>query len=178
MKKLICFVAISLIVVACNPQKAVVSSKEDVKTEAETTETATDMLGDLNEPENADSLFVIIKRSSCFGTCPYYEMTIYNSGYVVLNGKQHVEPLGMNSTTISEKKINSIKQSAYDIDFFSLNNEYDNKGVTDLPANTITIQVDGKSHTVMNRFGGPTNFRDLVDMIHSVIEESEWTAVK
>ena len=40
-------------------------------------------------------LLASIERTPCFGKCPTYKISIYQSGYVIYEGKQHVKNIGL-----------------------------------------------------------------------------------
>ena len=76
------------------------------------------------------------------------------------------------SGEISTVVVDEIIQYAKAADYFTLNNEYDDKRVMDLPA--IILNIDG--HRVFNRFEGP-NLEDLYSFIESKISDVVWHSI-
>ena len=67
-------------------------------------------------------------------------------------------------------------QRAEEIGFFTLEKEYDNPNVTDLPEKETTITVGEKSHTIRSRYGVPDALRAWEKgLMQYVLKEIEWT---
>ena len=114
-----------------------------------------------------DTPFLTMQRTACYGTCPQYTITIYNSGLFKYEGKMFVEKQGCFYTIIQNKDIASIKSKLLEIDFFSFEKEY-NSPITDIPSVILTVNTKKGQHSVINRFNGPESlnrFQNLMDSI-------------
>lgn len=120
-----------------------------------------------------DTIFATIKKTPCFGTCPVYELMIFQSGIALYEGVQHVEKKGRFLVYFSEEEINEIKEKANEIDFFKLSDEYDSP-VTDFPTTYTSIRINGKVKSVSNRVGGPEGLKDLENLIHKKLMQKEF----
>ena len=61
-----------------------------------------------------------MKRTPCYGECPQYMISIYESGVVIYNGARFVPRTGCFQSNISTKNINYIKLILDEIQFFDL----------------------------------------------------------
>jgi len=121
-----------------------------------------------------DSLFAHIKKGYCFGTCPVYEMKIYNSGLVVLQGTQNIDLLGEQKTRLTTDEMLAFIDKANSIKYFEMEDEYDNKGITDLPETITSIVIDGKRKQVRKRYGYPRELTSFEDLFSALLESHDW----
>ena len=88
--------------------------------------------------------FVKMKRTLCFGKCPYYEFVIFSNGDVLYEGFKFVEKIGKFKGKINIKKIAFIKEKLKEVEFFNFDSVYD-AGVSDLPSTIIEVNLDNKN---------------------------------
>ena len=121
-----------------------------------------------------DSLFASIKRTPCYGRCPIYEAKIYNSGFVVYEGKRFVDKEGVFTTKLDSDQLSQISQKASELRFFELNDEYDSP-VTDFPTTYTSIKNGNITKMVKNRVGGPENLKALESFLDEMLNSASWT---
>ena len=119
--------------------------------------------------------FLVMKRTACYGTCPQYKISIYNDGLIIYNGKLFVDRIGCFSSMISMHQIDSITSLLNDIDFFSLKEEYLSP-ITDVPSVILELNIDGKSHKVVDRIEGPDKLKKCYILIDNITESiANWS---
>jgi len=121
----------------------------------------------------ADSLFASIKRTPCYGRCPIYEAKIYNSGFVVYEGKRFVDKEGVFTSRISSEQLSQILSKASELRYFELQDEYDSP-VTDLPTTYTSVQKEGVAKLVKNRVGGPDNLKAFESFLDGILNGASW----
>ena len=121
-----------------------------------------------------DSLFTSIKKGYCYGTCPVYEIHIYNSGHTVLTGTRNIDLLGEHTTQLSEDQMLAFIEKANAISYFDMDDEYDNKNVTDLPSTTTSIVIDGKRKQVRRRYKYPKEILAFEELFSALLESQKW----
>ena len=114
--------------------------------------------------------FVKMKRTPCFGKCPYYEFVIFSNGDVLYEGFNFVEKIGKFEGEISIKKIAFIKEKLKEVEFFNFDSVYD-AGVSDLPSTIIEVNLDNKKHRVKGRYRMPEKFKYFSKFIDEIINE-------
>jgi len=107
-----------------------------------------------------DSLFFKIERTSCFGRCPTYEISVFNSGYVLYHGKRNVKLIGFYQTFIGDEQLKLILQKAQEADFFNLDEKYDGN-MTDVPSTITVLQQNDNVKLVVDRVRGPEQLKQF-----------------
>lgn len=124
--------------------------------------------------EEGDSLFASIGKTYCFGKCPVYTMKIYNKGYVTFHGKANVEMIGDFMTVVRGEDMIKFIDMANRINYFDMDDNYDNPGITDLPSTTTSIVMNRKRKTVRCRINCPQSLKSFEKLFEELIESKEW----
>lgn len=128
----------------------------------------------LQKAMQLDSLLISMERTGCFGTCPIYIVNIYKTGYAEYIGKNFVEKEGVYYTQFDKNYINAIYDKAVDISFFSLNNSYDNIGISDLPSTIVQLHDGNVIKKVLDRYDSPQALKDFEKLLDMVIDQQDW----
>lgn len=127
----------------------------------------------------ADSLFAAIERTPCFGRCPTYVISIYQSGYVVYEGRQWVEHIGFFYTFITSKEMDEISVMAKNIDFAGLKEAYHDPNIVDVPSTFTSFRVNGKIKRIDNTFGDPPEgLVDFEKYLDGIFKNTKWISIK
>jgi len=128
-----------------------------------------------------DSEFVInLERTACFGHCPIYKVTLDSTGKVTYYGEMFVAVEGTQYSTLEQEHLLTLVREFERIDFFSLADQYTDRGATDLPSAITTLIVDGKMKQVNHYHGDPNapiKLTELEDKIDELINTAQWTEV-
>jgi hypothetical protein len=126
---------------------------------------------------NLDNIIITLERGLCFGTCPYYSLNIFENGTVVYNGYKFVNVTGQQISKISEEEIGELVREFYNINYFSLKDNYTEIVSTDQPAVTTSININGIYKEVIDNQGAiaPQGLRLLENKIDEVTNSSKWT---
>ena len=134
-------------------------------------------------PEAAQIDSITLERTSCYGTCPVYKVTVRRDGSVVYDGKQFVKVTGHRSRKIPVEQFQKLTREIQRIGFFSLKDKYSSKEnpdgsievITDQPTRITTVRA-GKLHKrVENYYGGPDSLARLETLIDTLAGSSAWT---
>lgn len=147
-----------------------------------TKESKTEEVNKVDEPKQVfpsqeRSFFASINRGACYGKCPIYAMKIYSDGHVELTGTRFMEPIGDFTGQISKEQIQLFMDKAQEIGFFQLEDVYDSP-VTDIPAITTSIVINGKQKTVMRRVGYPERIREFENLFDELLKTVDWKAIE
>lgn len=121
----------------------------------------------------ADSLFMSLERTPCFGPCKAYRIDLYRSGYAVYDGRLNMEKEGRHAARIGADTLRTILALAEEKGFFAMQDKYDAE-VTDLPSTFLRIAANGKDKRVMGRVGQPPAFKQLVADIEALLLPVPW----
>jgi (2Fe-2S) ferredoxin len=115
---------------------------------------------------------ITLERTACLGTCPIYKLSIYGDGRVIYEGIRFVKIEGTVTTTISEEKIKQLVTEFQSIDYFSLNDSYEEFNATDMPSAMTSLTVGGKTKTIRHYhgdFSAPKKLTELENKIDHIV---------
>ena len=128
-------------------------------------------------PSDLDEVVITLERTVCFGICPEYKLTIYGSGTIVYEGKRFVRIEGKRTIAISEEKVRQLLSEFKRIDYFSLNDSYEEFMATDMPSAFTSLTVGGKTKTIRHYhgdFSAPKELTELEDRIDEIVNTDQW----
>lgn len=160
MQKLIYFILFSTLFSTCK-------SKEKISSSA--TAPAADTI-----------LLASIDRTPCFGRCPTYKITVYQSGYVVYEGKQNVKNIGFFSTRLEKEKTDQIKNHIIQNKITDLDDKYVNPHIADFPSTYTEVNLNGKyKHIVNTDPEAPKPLIEFEKFLDSFFtDQTVWTPIK
>lgn len=176
------FTAIALFSSCSNSKK----TAENIATTETTTEVTQTEDHIAQEPQHqiifedvseGDSLFAYISKGYCFGTCPVYEMWIYNSGFVEYKGRANTPLIGKHITTIKKDQMIEFIDMANEVNYMTLSDEYDNPHISDLPETKTSLVMNGKRKSMRRRYGFPRSVLKFEDLFSNLIASEKWDAV-
>jgi len=126
-----------------------------------------------------------LERTSCYGTCPQYKLTIHSDGTVLYKGKDFVKEKGAKKTRVSQSDLRKLARKINAIRFFNLEEKYNSQEiggasifVTDQPTQIVTIRAGDRTKSVEDYFGSPKGLHELEELIDQVTNSSVWTGVR
>ena len=128
-------------------------------------------------PSDLDEVVITLERTVCFGACPEYKLTICGSGTVEYEGIRFVKIEGTRTIAISKDKIRQLVSEFNRIDYFSLDDSYEEFMATDMPSAITSLTVDGKTKTVRHYhgdFSAPKELAELDDKIDEIVNSNQW----
>ena len=120
--------------------------------------------------------FASIIRTPCYGNCPTYDMTIYQDGFVELNGIRGIDFTGKYTTQLNEAEVHNFRIRANRIEFMDMDDKYDGM-ITDLPSATTTIVLNGVKKSVYRRYNYPPRILQLEELFDELLKSKKWKAV-
>lgn len=129
------------------------------------------------DPIDLNSVVMTLERTVCYGICPEYKLTIYGDGNVEYEGRRFVKIEGKKAITISEEKVRQLLAEFQRIDYFSLEDSYEELMATDMPSAYTSLTIDGKTKTVRHYhgdFNAPEKLTDLEDKIDEIVDSNQW----
>ena len=101
---------------------------------------------------------ITLERTTCFGTCPAYKLTIFDDGKVLYEGKDFVKTRGKAETKITKDAVQQLVREFEKLDYMKLDDEYSDgkncpEGWTDYPSAITSLNQDGKTKRVVHYHG-------------------------
>ena len=122
-----------------------------------------------------DDFSVTLDRGFCFGHCPSYAVTIRSSGEVEYCGEGFVESLGEHRKTISVRTVAQLARFLDEAHFFDLRDRYIGR-VSDQATYFVSVQMNGRSKTVLNYAGEFADMPSVVTEIEEAIDQAAETS--
>ena len=129
--------------------------------------------------------YVAMERGPCFGTCPVYGVEIDAAGTVTFDGRRFVDQTGTATAKINPDEAAHLLRSLEADGFFELAPRYIHGEKecgayhTDAPRVTLTLSLDGRSHSVQHDYGctgAPDVLRRMHERVDSVAGVGRWIA--
>jgi hypothetical protein len=120
-----------------------------------------------------DDFTITMRRTSCYGFCPVYSVTITSDGQVTYTGEGNVTTTGTQTRTVDKSQVLKLYQKTEEIRFFELEDEYVEM-ITDLPTTFVTVKANGKTKMVEDYAGAPEDLKELETLIDDVVGTAEW----
>jgi hypothetical protein len=128
---------------------------------------------------------IALMRTTCYGGCPAYSLTISADGKVLYRGREHVKRKGEVESRISQEKLKELVAAFKEIDYFDLKDKYLNgkedcpKWWVDMPYAATSLTLNGKKKTV-NHYSGcigsaeVEKLRRLEEKIDEAVNVDQW----
>lgn len=128
------------------------------------------------QPAVGDSVYFMIERTACYGPCPTYKLTVFQSGAALYEGRRFADRDGRYTGQVDPATMRALKDAAEASGFFRMQDEYD-MPVTDLPSLIIRLNTGDRDKKVVGRVGTPQAFKDLGQQVEELLSGVEWTKV-
>ena len=117
---------------------------------------------------------ITMRRGACFGRCPIYTVSIYGSGRVEFRGDKFVAQEGIYTDSIPPEQVNRLVHALHTMGFFTMQDRYDNRYITDLPATTTSFESGATTKSVYNYYGAPAELRAIERLIDQTAGTERW----
>jgi hypothetical protein len=132
--------------------------------------------------DNLKKLIISFERTSCYGNCPAYKLTIKGDGTVTYEGIRDVKTVGKNSGTLTEGDLRAILKALDDANFLTIGDTVGQKCTcgecTDMPSAKISVTGAGLDHTVDHYHGcrcATKSLWEAEDAIDKILKTEQWT---
>jgi Domain of unknown function (DUF6438)/Ankyrin repeat len=119
---------------------------------------------------------ITLRRTTCFGECPDYTVSIDGHGNVTYEGRRFVRVTGKQVARIDRAAVQALLDEFERIEFFSLKDKYTAR-ITDLPTTYVTLVLGDRSKTVEDYHGAPKALRDLERHIDEAAGVQRWIRI-
>ncbi|HWW15096.1 MAG TPA: DUF6438 domain-containing protein [Candidatus Dormibacteraeota bacterium] len=132
-----------------------------------------------------DDVVITLERTTCFGTCPAYKLTIHGDGSLVYEGRKFVRVDGSRTATIDKAAVADLVQAFTDAGYFEFKDHYNSiqnpdgtqTMVSDLPTTYTSLALHGRHKVVEDYIGAPKELRDLEKKIDEATNSRRWIVI-
>ncbi len=135
-----------------------------------------------------------MSRTSCFGTCPVYRLTLRGTGACTYSGHAFVRLKGDTTFSVSQQVIVDLLNDLNAMYFFNLRDRYTERAYVRLLPNgdlehsvgesvddphlILTVQIGPYTKTVEKNWEfGPKELVAIADKIDKITNSSQWTTI-
>ena len=121
-----------------------------------------------------DKLVFSFERTSCFGTCPEYKLSVYMSGKAELVGKANYSFIGtFDCQDCDQEMMAKVVTLADENKFWDMEKLY-GEGVADWPSTITTLYMKKEPKSVTNILNGPEKLKDIESLIFDLYFKRVW----
>jgi hypothetical protein len=118
---------------------------------------------------NESKMAFSFRKTACMGFCPTYVADVYQDGTVKYEGLMNVKNIGKFEYKVSKDFLDFVKNTAIELDFMTLKDQYDSPGISDFPSTFLTIYQGDMVKTVEQIGEAPEDLIIFLDEIHKEI---------
>jgi Domain of unknown function (DUF6438)/Ankyrin repeats (3 copies) len=127
--------------------------------------------------DNLSTLEFSLKRTTCFSSCPHYDIRITGNGIVKYTGHDHVAVGGEHNDRVAPEEVQLLLDALRNADFFSLSDKYV-MNVSDNPTFVVGIKIATASKTITDyaglQVGMPLAITDLEKQLDAAAGSTKW----
>jgi hypothetical protein len=116
---------------------------------------------------------IVLSKGACFGECPVYTLTIYNTGLMKFNGVRFTKMDGKHEKQLSEEAYIALVKNFDDVDLWKYDDVYDMQ-IADLPTTSISYSSKEKTKSVKGKADRPEKILELENALISLIDLEGW----
>jgi len=116
------------------------------------------------------TLRIGLKRGSCFGSCPAYDLEIQGDGTVKYKGAAYVAVTGEHESSIGRKDLETLVDLFRRADFFSLDSRYSQDNLSDGPTIRMSLAFDGYDISVVDYYGAQAGMPESAERLIGAID--------
>jgi len=119
---------------------------------------------------------VSLSRGACFGRCPIYTFTVYESGVARFKGERFTAKLGTWIRRLPEADMKRLKSQLEETNIWQYQSSYPSR-LSDAPQITITQYEEDAQKSVTGKDGRPMPVLTLQDLLERLAQsnQDEWT---
>jgi len=121
---------------------------------------------------------MVYEQGPCYGVCPVYKLDITEGGLLRYIGIKFVSVTDTVFENLTGEQLAELTNAFHECGFFSLDDEYLNYSVTDMPEYYTSVKIGGKIKSVRHYFGdysAPEKLKNLYLNINEILNTKRWT---
>ena len=112
-------------------------------------------------------------KSPCYGYCPHFDMTVYEGGWTIFEGKRYTATSGTAIFKMSEEQLDTMLQQCHQADIWSAEAAYGMR-VQDLPTTTVHVYEKNRDKAVQWRMRHPDRLQQLDKQLMAFVTAQGW----
>lgn len=117
---------------------------------------------------------VSLNKSSCFGKCPVYKITLYNDGLAILESKVNMDKLGVFHTMLAPEQLKKIISKIEKVNWPDSKSRF-MKNIPDLPISTLDFfRADSLIQRIESNSSLPQDLETIHTELSDLANQKNW----
>ncbi|MEO6690812.1 MAG: DUF6438 domain-containing protein [Saprospiraceae bacterium] len=127
------------------------------------------------QEDNQIQKIIALSKSSCFGKCAVYTLTVYKDGLVILQGIANLDKIGVYHSTLNVVQLDQLTKKIYSLNWKSYKSKY-LRNIPDLPVTTLKIfnNTDSSQIEIQSNSSLPQELEEIHKDLSLLIENNAW----
>ncbi|MGB1274814.1 MAG: DUF6438 domain-containing protein [Nannocystaceae bacterium] len=133
------------------------------------------------KPAHDQPVLASIERTSCYGWCPVYRLTVFTDGVVEYIGVDFVLHKGWRSGKVSDEQLEQLQAVFEQYEFAGFAAAYEQADYTDFPTAITSFRLNGQLKRVVHYYGdttAPPSLSNLEDAVERVLDIDQWIGTR
>ncbi len=126
----------------------------------------------MEKDKKKESPTIVYSKGPCFGQCPIFTLTVYNTGLAKFNGRKFTKMDGKYERQLKNSEYVELVKAFRKNRFWRFDDTYSME-LVDAATTTMSFSDEGKSKTVKGKSGFPVKFKELSTMLDSLIKNKD-----
>ncbi len=126
----------------------------------------------IEKDKQKESATIVYSKGPCFGQCPIFTLTVYNTGLAKFNGRKFTHMDGKYEKQLKTEEYVELVKAFRKNRFWRFDDAY-SMDLVDAATTTISFSDEGKSKTVKGKSGFPQKFKELRTMLDTLIHNKD-----
>ena len=113
-------------------------------------------------PDKSSEAWISLQRSTCFGSCPAYKVSVDRAGNVRYEGEFNVAQTGKREWKVKPARVEHLLKLFERVRFLDTKSDCQRR-IYDVPTTTITLHAGARETSLANHWGGASLEFQLLD---------------
>ena len=118
---------------------------------------------------------IALSKSSCFGKCAVFTLTVYKDGLVILQGIANLDKIGVYHSTLNAVQLDQLTKKIYALNWKSYKSKY-LRNIPDLPVTTLKVfnNTDSSQIEIQSNSTLPQELEEIHKELSHMIDNNVW----
>lgn len=131
----------------------------------------------MEKEQSKASPTIVYSKGPCFGKCPIFTMTVYNTGLIKFQGRKYTEMNGKYERHLDKATYVALIKDFRDKRFWRFDDSY-GMDLVDAATVTISFSDNDKTKTVKGKAGFPDKLKELLVKLDELIKDKDSWSMK
>lgn len=111
-----------------------------------------------------------LEKTACYGTCPVYQLNIFENDSLTFSGEGFVGKIGLHSKKLAKGTVAQLSKTFREANFFAFKSSYE-ANISDLPTTIIAFNDESKKLKITDYHGSPETLKKLEQLLANLVAD-------